>query len=67
MVTYRVDDISVLSLIEASKKWQPKVLVNNNDSYSTPHRFRVQGAHEFLVAKGIEYDERDIFEFFSVT
>ena len=35
--------------------------------YDTPHRSRVQGAHEFLVAKGIEHDERDIFEFFSVT
>lgn len=32
--------------------------------YDTPHRFRVQGAHEYLVAKGIEHDERDIFEFF---
>lgn len=27
----------------------------------------VQGAHEFLVAKGIEHDKRDIFDFFSVT
>ncbi len=33
----------------------------------TLHRFKVQGAHEFLVANGIGYDERDFFEFFSVT
>lgn len=31
--------------------------------YDTPHRSKVQDAHKFLVAKGIE---RDIFEFFSV-
>ncbi len=37
------------------------------EQYDTPHRSRVQGAHEFLVAKEIEHDERDIFEFFSVT
>lgn len=35
--------------------------------YDIPHRSRVQGALEFLVAKWIEHDERDIFEFFSVT
>lgn len=34
--------------------------------YDTPHRSKVQDAHKFLVAKGIEHDERDIFEFFSV-
>ena len=57
---------------------QQKNVVNNNNShsttfimakrqqYDTPHRSRVQGAHAFLVAKGIEHDERDIFEFFSV-
>ncbi len=58
---------------------QQKILVNNNNSYSTtftmakrqlydtPQRSRVQGAHEFLAAKGIEHDECDIFEFFFVT
>ncbi len=35
--------------------------------YDTPHRSRVQSAHEFLVAKEIEHDERNIFEFLSVT
>ncbi len=35
--------------------------------YDTPHRSRVQGAHEFLVAKGIQHGEHDIFEFFFVT
>lgn len=49
-------------------------LVNNNNFhsttftmakrqlYDTPHRSRVQGTHYFLVAEGIEHDERDILE-----
>ena len=35
--------------------------------YDTLHRFRLQGPHEFLAAKGIEHYVRDIFENFSVT
>ena len=42
-------------------------IMAKRQQYDTPHRSRVQGAHAFLVAKGIEHDERDIFEFFSVT
>ncbi len=32
---------------------------------SIRHQARVQGAHSFLCAKGIAYDECDIFEFFN--
>ena len=42
-------------------------IMAKKQQYDTPHRSKVQGLHEFLVAKGIEHDERDIFEFFSVT
>lgn len=31
------------------------------------HRSRVEIAHEFLIAKEIEYDKHNIFEFFSIT
>ena len=37
-----------------------------NNTYNTPQKSKVQGAHEYLVAKGIPNDEREIFDFFAV-
>ncbi|KAK3167425.1 hypothetical protein OEA41_010552 [Lepraria neglecta] len=35
-------------------------------TYDTPQKSKIQGAHEYLVAKGIPIDEREIFDSFSV-
>ena len=35
-----------------------------NKTYDTPQKSKVQGAHEYVVAKGIPHDEREIFDFF---
>ena len=34
--------------------------------YDTPQRSCVQGAYEYMLAKGISHDPRDVFECFSV-
>ena len=34
--------------------------------YDTPQKAKVQGAHQFLVVKGISHDVRDIFGEFNV-
>ncbi len=34
--------------------------------YDTPQKSRVQGAHEYMLAKGIPHDPRNVFEYFSV-
>lgn len=34
--------------------------------YDTPQKAKVQGAYEFLAAKGIPHNEREIFDFFGV-
>lgn len=34
--------------------------------YDTPRKSRVQGAHEFMLAKGIPHDPRDVFDHFEV-
>ncbi len=33
--------------------------------YDTPQKARVQGAHEYMLAKGIRHDPRDVFEHFT--
>ena len=35
-------------------------------TYDMPRKSKIQGAHEYLVAKGIPHDEREIFDFFGV-
>ena len=37
-----------------------------NNTYNNPRKSKVQGAHQYLVAKGISDDEREIFDFFGV-
>lgn len=37
-----------------------------NLHYQTPKKARLRGAHDFLVAKGIEFRKTDLFEFFEV-
>lgn len=34
--------------------------------YDVPQKSRVRGAHEYMLAKGIPHDPRDVFEHFSV-
>ena len=34
--------------------------------YDTPQKSRVQGEHEYMLAKGIPHDPRDVFGHFSV-
>jgi len=35
-------------------------------TYNTPQKAKVQEAHEFLTAKGIPIDPREIFDYFDV-